>query len=89
MKFFAEIHIMPREEVLNPPGNTLAQSMKRLDLMDVEKIRMGKRIEVVFEAESENVAESKVKTACEKLLANTITETFFYSVHPFVEESVD
>ena len=82
MKFIAEIDIMPRKELLDPQGKTVANNMKNIDITGVEDVRIGKHISLVLEAESEADANEKVETACKKILANGIMETFVFQVAP-------
>jgi phosphoribosylformylglycinamidine synthase len=81
MKFIAEIDIMPRKELLDPQGKTVAHSMKNLDIAGVEDVRIGKHIRMNLEAASEQEASSKVDSACKKLLANLIMETYDFTIH--------
>ncbi|MEM6967228.1 MAG: phosphoribosylformylglycinamidine synthase subunit PurS [Bacteroidota bacterium] len=80
MKYFAEIDIMPHKELLDPQGKTVANNMKNLDISGVEDVRIGKHITMTLDAESEEEANSKVDTACKKLLANVIMETYTFSL---------
>jgi phosphoribosylformylglycinamidine synthase len=52
----------------------------------VESVRIGKHIEMTLEATDLATAEAKVEDACKKLLANTIMETYQYSVTTVPEE---
>jgi len=80
MKFKAHINIMPHKELLDPEGKTITKNMDRVDVTGVEDVRIGKRIEMTLEANDEANAKSKVDTACEKLLANLIMETYEYEL---------
>ena len=80
MKFKAHINIMPHKELLDPQGKTVTKNMDRVDVTGVEDVRIGKRIEMTLEASDEANAKSKVNTACEKLLANLIMETYEYEL---------
>ena len=82
MKFIAEIDIMPRKELLDPQGKTVANNMKNIDITGVEDVRIGKHISLVLEAESEADANEKVETACKKILANGIMESYAFHVAP-------
>lgn len=82
MKFLAEIDIMPHKELLDPQGKTVAKNMGNLDISGVEDIRVGKHISITLEAENEAAASEKVETACKKLLANLIMETYSFSLKP-------
>ncbi len=80
MKFIAEIDVMPHRELLDPQGKTVANNMKYVDITGVEEVRIGKHIRLVIAADSEQLAQEKVKTACEKLLINPIMETYTFTV---------
>ncbi|MBL7817339.1 MAG: phosphoribosylformylglycinamidine synthase subunit PurS [Saprospiraceae bacterium] len=80
MKFIAEIDVMPHRELLDPQGKTVANNLSHIDIYGVEDVRIGKHIRLVLDAESEQAANEKVKTACEKLLINPIMETYTYNI---------
>lgn len=80
MKFKAYINIMPKPELLDPQGKTVSNNMKNVDIHDVIDVRIGKRIMMELEAESQDKAEAKVESACKNLLANIIMEDYNYSV---------
>lgn len=82
MKFLAEIDVMPHKELLDPQGKTVAKNMKNLQVDGVNDIRIGKHIQMTVEAESQDTATDKVETACKKLLANMIMETYTYTIKP-------
>ena len=56
MKFFADIQIMPLKELQDPQGNAVASRMPHLGIEEVTEIRIGKKIEMSFEAVSEKAA---------------------------------
>ncbi|MEI6409661.1 MAG: phosphoribosylformylglycinamidine synthase subunit PurS [Bacteroidota bacterium] len=80
MKFFAEINIMPHKELLDPQGKTVLNNLSHLDLSGVSDVRIGRHVHIALEAASEAEARQKVETACQKLLANLIVETFTYEL---------
>ena len=80
MKFKAIIDILPREELLDPQGKTVANNLHNVDIDGVQDVRIGKHIIMRFTADSEAQANDKVENACKKLLANTIMETYSYSI---------
>ena len=82
MKYLAAIDIMPHKELLDPQGKTVAKNMKNIDVDGVEDIRIGKHITMTFEADSEAAANEKVETACKKLLANVIMESYSFTIQP-------
>ena len=50
--------------------------MKNLNLSEIVNVRIGKHITLEVEASNEQEAQEKVDTACKKLLANPIMETY-------------
>ncbi len=80
MNFVAEIDIMPHKELLDPQGKTVVNNMKHLDLTGIQDVRIGRHVRMTLEAGSEAEARQKVETACQKLLANLIMETYTYSI---------
>ena len=79
MKFIAEINIMPLKALLDPQGKAVTNSMKNIGLSDIENVRIGKHITLEVNASSKEEANTKVETACKKLLANQIMESFEYT----------
>lgn len=80
MKFRAEIKVMPHKELLDPQGKTVAKNMSNVHIDGVEDVRIGKNIEMTFEATSKNAAEEKVEKACKSILVNAIMESYEYSI---------
>ena len=76
MKFAASITIMPLKALLDPQGKAVTHSMKNLNLSEIENVRIGKHITLEVEAPSKAVASEKVESACKKLLANPIMESY-------------
>ena len=82
MKFKAEIDIMPLKELLDPQGKTVRKNISHVDIHGVTDVRIGKHIEMYLEADNEAEAHDKVESACKKILANVIMESYEYSVSP-------
>lgn len=82
MKYIAEIDIMPHRELLDPQGKAVVNNMKHLDLSGITDVRIGRHVSMSLEANSEAEARQKVDTACQKLLANLIMETYAFSLKP-------
>ena len=72
----ARVHIMLKNGVLDPQGEAVRHALGTLGFEGVEGVRQGKVIELdLIETEVE-VAEKRVRDMCEKLLANTVIETY-------------
>jgi len=80
MKYIAEIDIMPLKELLDPQGKAATRNLRDVNISGVDDIRIGKHVQMVIQADSEDEARDKVETACKKLLANPIMESFSYEI---------
>lgn len=80
MKFTAEIDIMPLRELLDPQGKAVESGLINLGLSEIDNVRIGKHITLSIEAADEAAAKDKVDTACRKLLANMIMESYHYTL---------
>lgn len=80
MKFFAEIEIMPKKGLLDPQGKAVTHSMSSIGLTQVGEVRVGKFMTMEMEASDEAAAYVAAETACKKLLANLIMESYHIRV---------
>jgi phosphoribosylformylglycinamidine synthase len=80
MKYIARINVMPHKALLDPQGKAVTATMKNLNLPEIENVRIGKHIILEIEVPDKATAEEKVKSACEKLLANPVMETYEVSL---------
>lgn len=80
MKFKAEIDVMPHAALLDPQGKAVTGSMSNIGLPQVTQVRIGKHMSMELEASNEAEAHEIVDTACKKLLANLIMESYSFSI---------
>ncbi len=80
MRFRAEIDVMPLKSLLDPQGKAVSASMGNVGLSEIGNVRIGKHITLEIEADSKEVAASKVDEACKKMLCNQIMESFEFTV---------
>ncbi len=71
--------IMPKTGVHDPQGDAIANALRTLGFSDVHGARQGKMIEIEFEGDDAAAARQTVVDMCEKLLANTVIES--YRIH--------
>ena len=71
---------MPRPVVNDPQGITVRDGLHHLGFAEVQDVRVGKNIDIAFEAASEEAAKGRVEEMCKKLLANFVIEDFEYEV---------
>ena len=80
MKVRMHVRIIPRTGLLDPQGQAITHALSALGFDGVGDVRVGKAIEMDVEAASVAAAEASVRTMCERLLANPVTEDFVIEV---------
>ena len=69
------VNVMPKPEILDPQGKAVTGALARLGF-DGMTVRQGKRFEAEVEGEVTPEVLERVSQAAEKLLANTVIETY-------------
>ena len=69
----ARVHIMLKNGVLDPQGEAVRHALGAMGFDGVNGVRQGKVIELDL---AENATEADVAAMCEKLLANTVIESY-------------
>ncbi|MEL6839032.1 MAG: phosphoribosylformylglycinamidine synthase subunit PurS [Pseudomonadota bacterium] len=69
----ARVHVMLKNGVLDPQGEAVRHALGTLGFDGVESVRQGKVIELDL---ADGTTEDTVKDMCEKLLANTVIESY-------------
>jgi len=72
----ARIYVMPKESVLDPQGQAIAHALGNMGFADIKEVRQGKLFEIEIDQKNPEEAKSTLKQICEKLLANTVIETY-------------
>ncbi|MDO5369226.1 phosphoribosylformylglycinamidine synthase subunit PurS [Paracoccus sp. (in: a-proteobacteria)] len=72
----ARVTIMLKNGVLDPQGEAIRHALGTLGFSGVNGVRQGKVIELDLEATDRAAAEAEVGQMCEKLLANTVIESW-------------
>lgn len=72
----ARIHVMLKDGVLDPQGEAVRAALGTLGFGGVQQVRQGKVIDLVLQAADRAAAEAEVRAMCDKLLANTVIETY-------------
>ncbi len=69
----ARVTVMLKDGVLDPQGDAIRQALGSLGFAGVDAARQGKVIELDLEPGTD---EAQIAEMCEKLLANTVIETY-------------
>lgn len=76
MALKAIVHVGLKPGVLDVQGKAVANALHGLGFREVEDARVGKVIEIDLAGEDRAAAHAKVKDMCERLLANTVIESY-------------
>ncbi len=69
----AHVHVMLKNGVLDPQGEAVRHALGALGFEGVDGVRQGKIIELDL---ADGTSEDTVREMCEKLLANTVIESY-------------
>ena len=72
----ARVHIYPKHGVLDPQGKAIGRALATLGFEGVGEVRQGKLIELELGESDPERARAQVEAMCEKLLANTVIESY-------------
>jgi phosphoribosylformylglycinamidine synthase len=81
MKFKALVLIRLRASVSDAAGNAVKANVSRVcDIKEVSSLRLGKCIDMEFEAPDREFAEKELFQACDLMFANTVIEDWSYEI---------
>ncbi|MCE4223884.1 phosphoribosylformylglycinamidine synthase subunit PurS [Methylobacterium sp. C25] len=72
----ARIVVTLKTGVLDPQGKAIESALQSFGIQDVGSVRQGKVFDVEIAGSDKPQAETTLKAACEKLLANTVIENY-------------
>ena len=72
----AKVTVMLKEGVLDPQGEAVKHALNSLKYNKVESVRQGKVLEIGLDETSKERANKSIQEMCEKLLANTVIESY-------------
>lgn len=72
----ATVTVMLKAGVLDPQGEAVRRALGSLGFEGVDGVRQGKVIELDLAQQDRSRAEAEVKAMCERLLANTVIESY-------------
>ena len=76
----ATVYVTVKENVLDPQGNAVQGALHSMGFNEVNKVRIGKYMELQLDTNDRAEAEKRIKAMCEKLLANTVIEDYRYEL---------
>ena len=72
----ARVTVTLKSGVLDPQGKAIEGALKSLGIEGVASVRQGKIFDVELDTADRGRAEAALNNACERLLANTVIETY-------------
>ncbi len=75
-EWLGKITVVPKPAVNDPQGIAVLDGLHSLDFEEVRQVRVGKHLDVRLQAESQEQANEQLNVMCERLLANTLIESY-------------
>ncbi len=70
------VHVFLKDSVFDPQGSAVQNSLVQMGFKKVEKVRIGKAIDLEINSQSADEAKREASKMCEKLLSNPVIESF-------------
>ena len=87
-KFQARVLVSLRPSVLDPAGEAARAAANRLGIDGIEKLRIGKSVEIVLDAYDEKQARQRLETLSDRLLANSVIEDWALELSPVTSNDI-
>ena len=78
----ARVFVTLKPAVFDPQGQTIADALHAMGYKGIKDVRQGKYFELDIEANSLDQAQAVAAEVADKLLANTVIESFRVEVDP-------
>jgi phosphoribosylformylglycinamidine synthase subunit PurS len=72
----ARITVTLKSGILDPQGKAIEAALKSLGIEGLASVRQGKVFDIEIDAKNRKQAEAALRQAADKLLANTLIETY-------------
>lgn len=79
-RWLVEVFVSLKPAVNDPQGLAIRDGLHMLGYDEVDDVRAGKYMQLEISASSRKQAENRVTEMCEKLLANTVIETYRFDI---------
>lgn len=76
MKYRVPVQVLPRRGILDPQGKAVTDALRALGFSAVHDAHVGRHLVIELDAASADAAGQAVRSMCERLLANPVTEDF-------------
>ena len=72
----ARVTVTLKSGILDPQGKAIEGALRSLGIAGVASVRQGKVFDIEFDGKDAKAAETALKQAADKLLANTVIENY-------------
>jgi phosphoribosylformylglycinamidine synthase len=79
-KYQARIYVTLRPSVLDPAGTAVQSGLQHMGYDNVERVRIGKYIELTLDCVDEAAARQQLNLICDQLLANPVIENYTFEL---------
>jgi phosphoribosylformylglycinamidine synthase subunit PurS len=76
VRYTFEVLVRLKPGLLDPQGKAVEGALPAMGWTNVSDVRVGKHVELVLEAESEDAARAQVDDMAQRLLSNPVIEDF-------------
>ncbi|HHW13005.1 MAG TPA: phosphoribosylformylglycinamidine synthase subunit PurS [Firmicutes bacterium] len=76
----AEIKVLLKKSVLDPQGRAVEKALASLGYNNVNRVRIGKYLEVTVATPDRAAAEAQVREMCARLLTNPVIEDYTFTL---------
>jgi phosphoribosylformylglycinamidine synthase len=73
------VDVLLKREILDPQGRAVEEALPGLGYADVHEVRVGKHLELVVDADGDDLAE-RVEAMCAGFLTNPVIESYRWRV---------
>lgn len=80
MQFQVRVYVTLKQTVNDPQGLTVRGALHALGFAGVERVRIGKYLEIALQADDEAAARAQIEEMCRKLLANPVIEEYRFEL---------
>ena len=75
-EFRYAVNVLPKPGILAPQGRAVEQSLPHLNVTNVSRVRVGRRVELTVAADTEAAARGVVDGLAKELLSNPLIESY-------------
>ena len=75
-EFRFAVNVLPKDGILDPQGRAVEGSLGHLGIDGVSGVRVGRRVELTVDAETESDARATVERLASELFSNPLIESF-------------